>query len=76
MPAKYTVTSQQQSTEINPAGTGFHEVWNITYRVTDGPAKGTMATVQVPEDDHNPEAVNAAITAKIDALNGIASLGM
>lgn len=75
MPVKYTVVSQAQSTEINPAGTGFHEVWNITYRVTDGPAKGTVATVTVPEDEHTPNDVDAAITAKIESLNGIANLG-
>ena len=71
----YAVTSQSQSTEISPAGNGFINVWNITYKVTSGPATGTLGTVQVPEDQHNATDVKAAIEAKIGALSDIASLG-
>ncbi len=71
----YTVTAQTQSTEINPAGNGFHNVWNITYKVTDGPARGSHGTVTVTEDEHNTAHVKAAIESKIKALSDIASLG-
>ena len=71
----YSITSQSQSTEINPAGNGFIPVWNITYKVTSGPATGTSGTVQVTEDQHNSVSVKAAIEAKIKALSDIASLG-
>ena len=71
----YAVTSQSQSTEISPAGNGFINVWNITYKVTSGPATGTLGTVQVSEDQHNASDVKAAIEAKIAALSDIASLG-
>lgn len=71
----YAVLGQKQSIDINPAGNGFDDVWEITYRITSGSSKGTVATVTVPDSDHNPEAVDAAIRAKIADLHGIASLG-
>ena len=71
----YTVTSQSQSTEINPAGNGFISVWNITYKVTSGPASGTVGSVTVTDDQHNAAAVKTAIEAKIAQLSDIASLG-
>lgn len=75
MAASYTILSQSQSSELSANGTGFQDVWNISYKVTDGPAKGTVGTVQVPEADHNASAVGAAIEAKISDLSDIASLG-
>jgi hypothetical protein len=75
MASNYTILSQSQSTEINPTGTGFMNVWEITYKVTDGPSKGTTATVTVPEEDHNASDVSKAIEAKIQALDEIANLG-
>lgn len=74
MADNYTITSQKQATELNPNGTGFQEVWEITYRVTDGPSKGTVATVSVPEDQHDADHVKAAIEDKISSLDSIASL--
>jgi hypothetical protein len=75
MASNYTVLSQSQSVQINPAGTGFADVWEITYKVTSGPAKGTVATVSVPEEEHNADYVKAAIEDKISALEDIHSLG-
>lgn len=71
----YLITSQSQSTEINPAGNGFIPVWNITYKVTSGPATGSSGTVQVTDDQHNAKAVKGLIEAKIASLSDIASLG-
>lgn len=75
MASDYTILSQSQTTEINPAGSGFMQVWEITYRVTAGAAKGTVGTLQVPEEDHDAEHVKAAIEAKIAQLHDVASLG-
>lgn len=75
MADNYTITSQSQSTEINPAGNGFMDVWKIGYKVTSGSATGTTGTVTVTEDDHNAKAVKAAIEAKIASLGEIAALG-
>lgn len=74
MADSYVVLSQKQNTTINPAGSGFVDVWDITYRVTSGPSKGTMGTVSVPEEDHNAEYVKRAIEEKIASLDSIASL--
>lgn len=75
MAKDYSILSQSQSVEINPAGSGFENVWEITYKITDGPAKGTVATVTVPSEDHNADAVGAAIEAQIANAHEIAQLG-
>lgn len=75
MASNYQIVSQKQNVEINPAGSGFIDVWEITYKVTDGPAKGTVATVTVPSEDHNADAVSSAIEDKIKDLSDIAALG-
>jgi hypothetical protein len=74
MADNYTILTQKQNVQINPAGTGFQDVWDITYRVTDGPSKGTTGTVSVPEEDHNADYVKNAIEEKISSLDQISSL--
>lgn len=71
----YKVIGQKQNVQINPSGTGFIDVWEITYQVLSGPAKGTTGTVSVPEEDHNADYVGNAIAEKLSDLGGIASLG-
>lgn len=74
-PETFQILSQSQTSEINPAGTGFHEVWNVTFKVTSGPAKGTLGSLQFPDDEHTADKVGAAIAAKVAALTAIAALG-
>lgn len=71
----YQVLSQTQDTEINHAGTGFMEVWKIVYKITSGPAEGTIATVTIPDSDHTATGVDAAIAGKVATLSEVASLG-
>lgn len=75
MASDYAILSQKQNVQINPAGSGFENVWDITYRITAGPANGTVATVTVPDADHNANYVKNAIEAKIATLNAVANLG-
>lgn len=75
MADNYTVLSQTQEPDINPAGTGFVQTWHITYKVTSGPAKGTIGQVSVPEDEHDAATVKSMIEAKISTLGQVASLG-
>jgi len=75
MASDYKVISQHQDIQINPAGTGFENVWQITYKVTDGPSKGMTSTVTVPAEDHNADAVASAIESQIANAHAIASLG-
>lgn len=75
MADKFSILAQKQNVEINPQGTGFQNVWEVTYKVTDGPSKGTVATVSVPEEDHNATYVDNAIKDKIAQLDAIATLG-
>ena len=74
MADNFTITGQKQNVAINPAGSGFTEVWDITYRITAGPSKGTVATVTVPDSDHNADYIKNAIEQKIQSLDAIASL--
>lgn len=75
MAETFKLIGQQQTSEINPGGTGFMEVWNVTAQVTSGPAKGTNFTVQVPSDEHNAETVGKMLAAKVVDLSAIAALG-
>jgi hypothetical protein len=70
----YTVIAQKQNVQINPASTGFEDVWEITYKVTSGASKGTTATLTVPEEDHNAAYVAKAILEKIADLDKVAGL--
>lgn len=70
----WKVLSQKQGTEINSEGNGFEDVWTIRYQVTDGPSKGTIGTLSVPEEDHNAEFISDAINDKVAALDAVASL--
>lgn len=70
----YQILNQKQTSTFNAAGNGFDDVWQITYKVTDGAGKGTVATVEVPENDHNASYIDTAIRAKIATVNEIAAL--
>lgn len=76
MADSYVVVPQGQrlSTELSPAGTGFRDVWEVTYEVTEGPAKGTTGTVKIPADLYNAETVHEAIDAAVQSLNAVAGL--
>jgi hypothetical protein len=75
MAQDYKILGQKPVTNINPAGTGFSNDWEVTYQVTSGAAKGTVATVTIPQADHNAEYVDSAIREKLSDLHGIAELG-
>lgn len=71
----YKIIAQDQRTVINPQGNNFMAVWEITYQVTSGPAKGVTGTVQVADSDHNAKHIGAIIDAKIADLAAIHALG-
>lgn len=75
MADEYQITSQSQSIEINPSGQGFHQVWEIHYKVTSGAAKGAVGYITVPDADHNAQYVDDAIRTKLADLHAIAGLG-
>lgn len=75
MAQDYRITGQDATTGIAPNGRGFQNIWEVSYLVTDGPAKGTTGRVDVPEADHNAEYIDRAIRSKISDLHDIASLG-
>ena len=74
-PETYEILSQSPTTEIDPSGRGFMEVWEIAYKVIGGPANGTTGRITVQNSDHTPAYVDRTIKAKLQALHDIASLG-
>lgn len=74
MADNYKVLSQRPDVELSPTGIGFHNVWIVTYQVTDGPSKGTTGSVTVDDSDHNAEYVKQAIESKVAHLDNIANL--
>lgn len=75
MAQDYKVIGQRQVMNLNPAGTGFSNDWEVTYTVTDGAAKGTTSTVSIPQSDHNATYVDNAIREQMGNLHGVAGLG-
>jgi hypothetical protein len=75
MAADFQVTGQKQNVQINQTSSGFQDVWEVSYKVTDGPARGTVGTVVIPVEDHNADYVAQAITDQIANLHAVASLG-
>lgn len=71
----YKILTQRQNTVINPQGNNFMNVWEVTYQVTSGPARGVTGTVEIPESDHNAKYVGDAIETQITNLAEVHSLG-
>lgn len=74
MADNFSIIAQKQNVSIGPTGTGFQDVWDITYKVTSGPSQGTTATLTVPEEDHTKEKVAQLINDKIKTLDDVASI--
>jgi len=71
---KWHIVSQVQSTEISDTGPGFDTFWKVTYKVDDGPAKGTRGEVHMPLADHKKDNVKAAVDAAVFHLDEVAAL--
>lgn len=68
------VTAQGQDTVLSDTGPGFETVWEVTYVIDSGPAKGTKGKVRIPAAEHNAETVKQAIDAAVYHLDQIANL--
>jgi hypothetical protein len=75
MAQDYKVLGQVQRMNLSPAGNGFENVWEVTYMVMAGPAKGHTATVTIPQADHNAVYVDGAIREQLMGMHEVASLG-
>lgn len=65
---------QRQTTQLNPSGTGFTDVWEITYQVDSGPAQGTQGTFRIAQEMYNADNVKAGIDAAVAELDRVAGL--
>jgi hypothetical protein len=65
---------QRLTTQLTSTGTGFQDVWEVTYQIDSGPAAGTIGTVRIPASQYNAEVVQAAVEAQLTHMHNIASL--
>lgn len=70
----WQVTSQNLGTAISDTATGFETVWTVKYRVTSGPARGTIGYVEIPVREYSKGTVESAIAAAVKHLHDVASL--
>lgn len=71
---KWHVTSQNLTSNISDSGTGFDSVWEVRYRIDNGPAVGQSGMVRVPAGQYNAANVKAAIDAQVYHVHSVASL--
>jgi len=65
---------QRLTVTLTNSGTGFIDVWEVTYMVDSGPATGTTGMVRIPVSQLNAEVVKAAVNAQVLHMHDIASL--
>lgn len=65
---------QRLTTQINAAGNGFSDVWEVTYEIDSGPATGTQGLIRVPASQYNAETVAATINELVAHQHNVASL--
>ena len=74
MADNWHIVKQEQDTELSETGPGFEHVWVVTYKIDDGPARGTRGQVRIPFDQHNKDTVLRAISAQVHHIEQVASL--
>lgn len=65
---------QRLTTQLAQSGTGFTDIWEVTYAVDSGPAQGTQGMVKIPASQYNPDTVKSAINEAVTLAHGIAGL--
>lgn len=65
---------QRLTTQINPSGSGFEDVWEVSYAIDSGPGRGTQGLVRIPASQYNAETVKATINALVSHQHNIAAL--
>jgi hypothetical protein len=70
----WIITGQRQTTTLAGNGNGFVDIWEITFRITGGPAQGSNGTFRIPADLYNVDNVRAGVQAQADQMSGVAGL--
>lgn len=74
MADKWIVTSQNLDQVLSDTGTGFEKVWQVNYKVTEGPAKGTRGHVVIPVAEYSADTVFKTISAAVYHVDQVAGL--
>lgn len=65
---------QRLSTQLSAAGTGFTDVWEVTFQIDSGPAQGTQSMVRIPVEFYNADYVKTQIDKAVLAIDAVAGL--
>ena len=70
----WSVTSIRQETQLSDNSDGFRPVFKVGYRVTSGPAQGTVGHVFIPAADYDENVVGGAIQRIVEQHQRISNL--
>ncbi len=70
----WQIVSQVQDTQISDTGPGFDRIWDVKYRVTSGPATGTVGHVHLPVEGYSAQAVKQAVDAAVYHIDQVGGL--
>lgn len=68
------VTGQRLTTQLTNAGSGFQDVWEVTYQIDSGPATGHVGQVNIPAAQYTADVVKVAIANQAANLHAVANL--
>ena len=75
LPAWHVLGDQtKKTTTLMPNSNTIGTVYEVTYQVDSGPAKGTRHVVSVPEADFTAAAVKSAIEADVNNVHQVGGL--
>ena len=72
---KWHIVKQELTTDLPEGSSGFVRVWEVTYRIDDGPAAGTQGMVRIPVEQFNADTVRATVEAMIAHNHAVGGLG-
>ena len=70
----WSVTGIRQETQLSDNSDGFRPVFKVSYKVTSGPAQGTVGHVIVPAADYDEDVVGGAIQRIVEQHQRISNL--
>jgi hypothetical protein len=61
----HEVTKVTQENQLADEGQGFRPVFKVNYKVTKGPAQGTVGHVLIPANNYDAETVKATLASAV-----------
>jgi hypothetical protein len=70
----HEVTNVTQETQLAESGAGFRPVYKVNYKVTGGPAEGTVGHIIVPASQYDAPTVRAALASAVQKHQDVHSI--